>query len=168
MNSLEEVKASIKSIEKEIQNYELIFNTGNKTLDVIFTDRKHEAKNKNITLHIHADGQGWENISDIDIATIFGNALDNAIESVEKIDEPAARLIDVRIGRVNEMLIARFENPFSHKIERNQSKILSTKNNPENHGYGLQSIGTIVSKYEGEMDIKTEDGAFVLTVIIPV
>lgn len=168
MNSLEEVKASIKSIEKEIQNYELIFNTGNKTLDVIFTDRTLEAKNKNVTLHIHADGQGWDNISDIDIATIFGNALDNAIESVEKIDEPAARLIDVRIGRVNEMLIARFENPFSHKIERNQSKILSTKNNPENHGYGLQSIGTIVSKYEGEMDIKTEDGAFVLTVIIPV
>lgn len=167
MNSLEEVKASIKSIEKEIQSYELIFNTGNQTLDVIFTDRMQETKNKNITLHIHADGQGWESISDIDIATIFGNALDNAIENVEKIDDPSMRLIDVRIGKVNEMLIARFENPFTHKIERNQSRFLSTKKNPENHGYGLQSIRMIVEKYEGEMDIKTEGEVFVLTVIIP-
>ena len=167
MGSLEEVKSSIKSIEKEIQSYEMIFNTGNKTLDVIFTDRTLEAKNKNITLHIHADGQGWENISEIDIATIFGNALDNAIESVENSPDQIKRLIDVRIGRVNEMLIARFENPLTHKIERSQSKILSTKINPENHGYGLQSIEMIVSKYGGEMDVKTDDGAFTLTVIIP-
>jgi hypothetical protein len=167
MDSLVEVKSSIKSIEKEIQNYELIFNTGNNTLDVIFTDRMQEAKNKNITLHVHADGQGWEAVSDIDIATIFGNALDNAIESVEKNIDSITRLIDVRIGKVNEMLIARFENQFSHKIEKNQSKFLSTKKDPENHGYGLQSIKMIVEKYNGEMDVKTEGGSFILTIIIP-
>lgn len=167
MDSLEEVKSSIKSIEKEIQNYELIFNTGNKTLDVIFTDRTQEANNKNIRLHIHADGQGWEIVSDIDIATIFGNALDNAIESVEKGHVTGSRLIDVRVGRVNEMLIARFENPFFHKLEISQSKYISTKNDPNHHGFGLQSIEMIVEKYKGEMDIKTEGGAFILTVIIP-
>lgn len=166
MDSIDEIKSSIKSIEDEIRSYELIFNTGNKTLDVIFTDRLQEAKNKKITLHIHADGQGWEHIGDIDIATIFGNALDNAIESVEKNTDLTSRLIDVRIGKVNEMLIARFENPFTHKIERNQSRFLSTKKDLDNHGYGLQSIAMIVEKYNGEMDIKTENGAFVLTVII--
>lgn len=166
MDSIDEIKSSIKSIEDEIQSYESIFNTGNKTLDVIFTDRMQEAKNKKITLHIHADGQGWEHISDIDIATIFGNALDNAIESVEKNTDLTLRLIDVRIGKVNEMLIARFENPFTHKIERNQSRFLSTKKDLDNHGYGLQSIEMIVEKYDGEMDIKTENGAFILTVII--
>jgi hypothetical protein len=167
MDSIDEIKSSIQSIEVEILSYELIFNTGNKTMDVIFTHRMQEANNKNITLHIHADGQGWEHISDMDIATIFGNALDNAIESVENNPDPAARLIDVRIGRVKEMLIARFENPFTHKIERNQSKFLSTKKDPDNHGYGLQSIEMIVEKYDGEIDIKTEDGIFILTIIIP-
>jgi hypothetical protein len=167
MDSLEEVKSSIKSIEKEIQNYELIFNTGNKTLDVIFTDRTQEANNKNIRLHIHADGQGWEIVSDIDIATIFGNALDNAIESVENGHITDSRLINVRVGRVNEMLIARFENPFFHKLERSQSKYISTKQDPDHHGFGLQSIEMIVENYKGEMDIKTEGGTFILTVIIP-
>jgi len=168
MDSIDEIKSSIKTIEDEIKSYELIFNTGNKTLDVIFTDRMQEAKNKKITLHIHADGQGWDRISDIDMATIFGNALDNAIESVENNKDLASRLIEVRIGRVNEMLIARFENPFTHKIERNQSRLITTKKDIDNHGYGLQSIEMIVEKYNGEMDIKTENGVFVLTVIIQV
>jgi len=167
MKTIDEIKATIKSLENEIQNYELIFNTGNKTLDVILSDRVQEAKEKNITMHVHADGQGWEVVSDIDIATIFGNALDNAIESLEKSSPTESRLIDVRIGKVNEMLIARFENKFFHKIEKSQSKFLSTKNDPDNHGFGLQSIEMIVQKYNGEMDIKTENGSFILTTIIP-
>jgi len=167
MKTIDEIKSTIKSLENEIQNYELIFNTGNKTLDVILSDRVQEAKEKNITMHVHADGQGWEVVSDIDIATIFGNALDNAIESLEKSSPTESRLIDVRIGKVNEMLIARFENKFFHKIEKSQSKFLSTKKDPENHGFGLQSIEMIVQKYKGEMDIKTENGSFILTTIIP-
>jgi sensor histidine kinase regulating citrate/malate metabolism len=167
LDSIEEIKSSIKFIEIEIQNYELIFNTGNKILDISFSDRMQEEKEKNINLHVHADGQGWEIISDIDIATIFGNALDNAIESVEKGSSTNSRLIDVRTGKVNEMLIARFENQYSHQIEKTQSKFPSTKKDRDNHGYGLQSIDMIVSKYNGEMDIKTENGAFILTVIIP-
>lgn len=46
LDSIEEIKSSIKSIENEIQNYELIFNTGNKTLDINFSDRMQEAKEK--------------------------------------------------------------------------------------------------------------------------
>lgn len=167
MSSLEEVKTSLKSIENEILNYELIFNTGNKTLDVILSDRMQEAKEKNINMHVHVDGKEWEMISDIDIATIFGNALDNAIESVEKVEDVGSRFIDVRAGKVNEMLIARFENKYFHRLEKSQTKFLSTKKDPDNHGFGLQSIEMIVGKYNGEMDIKTEDGAFTLTVIVP-
>lgn len=167
MSSLEEVKTSLKSIENEIQSYELIFNTGNKTFDVILSDRMQEARDKNITLHVHVDGKEWEMISDIDIATVFGNALDNAIESVEKAEEPDSRFIDVRAGKVNEMLIARFENKYFHQLEKSQTKFLSTKKDPDNHGFGLQSIETIVEKYKGQMDIKTENGNFILTVIIP-
>lgn len=167
MQSLSEIKLSIKSIEKEIQNYELILNTGNKTLDVILSDRMQESKDKNIPMHVHADGQSWGVVSDIDIATIFGNALDNAIESSEKNADIASRFIDVRTGRVNDMLIARFENQLAHRIEKNQSKLLSTKDDPGNHGYGLSSIEMILKKYGGEMDINTDKGSFVLTIIVP-
>lgn len=168
MHSLSEIVTCLKSIEEEIQNYELIFNTGNKTLDVILSDRMQESREKGTQMHVHADGQGWDVVNEIDIATIFGNALDNAIESAENNDDIATRFIDVRAGRVNDMLIARFENRFTHRIEKSQSRFISTKVDSVNHGYGLQSIEMIVKKYGGEMDIKTNNGLFTLTIIIPV
>jgi hypothetical protein len=168
MQSMQDIKLFIKTVEGEIMDYELICNTGNKTLDIILSERMRESKGKGIQMHVHADGQGWDSIKDADIATIFGNALDNAIESTESSDDNAMRLIDVRTGRLNDMLIARFENPFNHVLEKKQTKLISTKDDKQNHGYGLQSIELTVKKYSGEMDIKTDNGTFTLTVIIPV
>lgn len=167
MQSMEEVKSFIKTVEGEIMDYELICNTGNKTLDIILSERMRESKGKGIQMHVHADAQGWDSIKDVDIATIFGNALDNAIESAEQNQDTALRLIEARIGRVNNMLVARFENSFSHMLEKKQSKLLTTKPDKQNHGFGLQSIELTVKKYHGEVDVNTEDGHFTLTVIIP-
>lgn len=168
MHSVPEIKSFVKAIENEIQDYELIFNTGNKTLDIILSERMRESKEKGTQMHVHADGQGWEAIRDTDIATIFGNALDNALESTIRTEDIEKRFIDVRTGRVNDMLIARFENQFTHPLVKKQSKLISTKQDAQNHGYGLQSIEMVVKKYGGEVDINTENGAFVLTLIIPV
>jgi hypothetical protein len=167
MESLAEVKSYIHTVEGEILDYELICNTGNKTLDIILSERMRESKDKGIQMHVHADGQCWNNIQDADIATIFGNALDNAIENTEQNDDSSMRLIDVRAGRMNDMLVARFENRFNHPLEKKQMKLLTTKVDKDNHGYGLQSIELTVKKYSGEVDINTEHGLFTLTIIIP-
>jgi hypothetical protein len=167
MDNIQDVKNYIHSIENEIRDYDLICHSGNKTLDVILSDRMRECKRKGIQFHVHADGQGWDIVQDADIATIFGNALDNAIESTESIRDESLRLINVRVGRVNNMLIARFENQFTHVLEKKQSQYLSTKRDKVNHGYGLQSIELMIRKYGGELDITTDKGPFILTVIIP-
>lgn len=168
MDSVPEIKCFIETLQTEIQDYELIFNTGNRTLDIILSERMQEAKERKTRLHVHADGQGWDAIRDIDITTIIGNALDNAFESTEKNEDVEKRLVDVRIGKMNHMLIARFENRFTHPLVRRSSRLISTKRNPQGHGYGLQSIEMAVKKYGGEMDIKTDNGLFTLTLIIPV
>lgn len=167
MNSIPEIKSYIKSLEDEIQEYELIFNTGNKTLDIILSEKAQESMEKGAQVHVHADGQGWDLVRDTDLATIFGNAFDNAIEGTENLEDAQPRLIEIRVGRVNDMLIARFENPYAHDLVRRQSRLLSTKPDSEEHGYGLQSIEMVVKKYGGEMDINTDNGIFVLSVIIP-
>jgi hypothetical protein len=168
MQNIEEVKAYIHTVEGEIKDYELICNTGNKTLDIILSERMRECKEKGIQMHVHADGQGWGVVRDSDIASIFGNALDNAIESTEQIEDSSLRLIEVRIGQVNDMLIARFENQYTHVLEKKQTQLVSTKHDKRNHGYGLKSIELTVKQYGGELDIKTDGGPFTLTVIIPV
>lgn len=167
MDSVPEIKSYVKSLEAEIQGYELIFNTGNKTLDIILSEKAQESMEKGAQVHVHADGQGWDVVRDTDLATIFGNAFDNAIEGTENLGDAKSRLIEIRVGRVNDMLIARFENPYMHDLIKRQSRFLSTKPDSEEHGYGLQSIEMVVKKYGGEMDINTDNGIFILSVIIP-
>ena len=168
MSTMDEVQEYARGIEGEIRDYELVCNTGNKTLDIILSDRMRECNSRKIQMHIHADGQGWDSVRDIDIATIFGNALDNSIESVLQNPSDNDRVIDVRSGRINEMLVARFENKYSHPLEVKQTRFLTTKEDKVNHGYGLQSIELAVKKYSGEVDIVTENDLFTLTVIIPI
>lgn len=167
MQNLDQIKVFIRNLEDEIKDYEAICSTGNRTLDVILSERMRLCKLKGIEMHLRIDGQRWQGIHDADLATIFGNALDNAIESVEKTEDSAQRVIDVRAGLVNHMLIARFENPYVHALEKKQSRLVTTKRDKLNHGFGLQSIELTVKKYEGDMDINTGGGTFILTVLIP-
>jgi hypothetical protein len=167
INSLAEIKAYVKTIDNEIKDYELICNTGNKTLDIILSEKMYAAKDKDIEMHIVADGKHWDMIQEVDIATIFGNALDNAIENSDRNDEPSLRWIEVRTDRVNDMLMARFENRFTHNIIKKQLKFISTKTDGQNHGYGLQSIEMAIQKYHGEMSVTTESGLFTLNIVIP-
>lgn len=167
MQDLEQIKGYMRNLEDEIKDYEAICSTGNRTLDVILSERMRLCKRKGIEMHVRVDGQHWQHIHDADLATIFGNALDNAVESVEKIEDSSKRLIDVRARLVNQMLIARFENPYVHVLERKQNRFVTTKHDKLNHGFGLQSIELTVKKYQGDMDIKTGGGTFILTVLIP-
>ncbi len=167
INSLAEIKTYIKTIDAEIKDYALICNTGNKTLDIILSEKMHAAKDKDFELHIVADGKHWGLIQDVDIATIFGNALDNAIENSDRNGEPSLRWIEVRTGRVNDMLMARFENRFTHSLIKRQLKFVSTKTDDQNHGYGLQSIEMAIQKYHGEMSVTADSGLFTLNIVIP-
>jgi hypothetical protein len=167
INSLTEIKTYVKTIDNEIKGYELICNTGNKTLDIILSEKMHAAKAKDIELHVVADGKQWDKIQEIDIATIFGNALDNAIENSDRNNEPSLRWIEVRTGRVNDMLMARIENCFTHSLIKKQLKFVSTKTDRQDHGYGLQSIEMAIQKYHGDMTVTAENGLFTLNIVIP-
>lgn len=41
------------------------------------------------------------------------------------------------------------------------------KVNPERHGIGLLNIRDVVHKYDGAMNIETEKGVFVISVLVP-
>ena len=60
------------------------------------------------------------------------------------------------------------ENYFTGEIKFLDGLPQTSKKNKELHGYGLKSIQSIVSKYKGSIDIKTQKDRFVLSIIFPV
>ena len=76
----------IKEVEESIKIYEAIVKTGNEVLDTILTEKSLYCKERGIVVSCVADGALLSFMHTMDLYSLFGNALDNAIEAVEKIE----------------------------------------------------------------------------------
>ncbi|GIP19266.1 sensor histidine kinase [Paenibacillus montaniterrae] len=163
----EKRNAYLKKMEDEIKFFEAQNKTGNHVLDTLLASKNMYCIKNGITLTCVADGSLLNDIDVIDICTIFGNALDNAIEYEQRIEETEKRLIHVSVFAQKGFIMIRFENYFEGELELNGDLPVTTKPDPFNHGYGLKSIRYSVEKYGGVVSIGQQDNWFELKVLIP-
>ena len=104
----------LEKMEKEIKIYEAQNKTGNKVLDAVLTSKSLYCQNNGIGLTCVADGSVLNFMEDMDISALFGNILDNAIESVEKLREPKKRLIHLSVAKQKNFLRIRCEIGRAH------------------------------------------------------
>ncbi|MFR6161631.1 MAG: ATP-binding protein [Mediterraneibacter gnavus] len=155
-------------IQDSIQIYEAMVKTGNDVLDTILTEKSLACKANNIVVSCVADGEGLEFLHPVDLYTIFGNAMDNAIECVKHFKEKEKRQIDVLIHRQHQFLIVQIMNPVERELEFEDNLPVTTKHDKDYHGYGLRSIKNTVKKYNGVFQVKIKDGCFCLKILFPV
>ncbi len=158
----------LDKMEQEIKLYEAQNKTGNKVLDIILTGKSLYCSQNWIELTSVADGHAIDFMDDMDISTLFGNALDNAIESTSKIGKKEKRLIHLVVAKQNNFVRIRIENCYEEKLTFIDGMPLTTKSDAKNHGYGLKSIENTVKKYGGSVMIHAADGWFELRILIPV
>ena len=172
--SREEIDAYLEEIEESIEIYESIVKSGNEVLDTILTEKSLYCRERGITVSCVADGRQMGFINTIDLYAILGNALDNAIEAVEKFNACEKRQIDVMIYREKQFLVINIVNPMKEKLiydeEADYDADLpqTTKADRFYHGFGLMSIRYMVKKYDGYLSLSEEDGCFSLKILIPI
>lgn len=157
----QETKQMVAELRRQISDYEDYVHTGNDFLDVIIRDKVKKAKEQGIDFLAVIDFTSGDFIEPLDISTIFGNALDNALEASVKLP-PEQRLITVKAGCNHDMLMIVFEN------NAVMGKMKGTSKEDEFlHGFGIPNIRKAVEKYNGECVIRQENGKFVMKHIIP-
>lgn len=167
--SAEKRMAFLDRMEEEIHQYEVQNKTGNKVLDAVLTSKNVVCEQNGISLNCVADGELLEFMDIMDLCTILGNALDNAIECEKKIPEKEKRLIDVAIFSKKDFLIMRFENYFDGELKISEGTLKTTKTKrSELHGYGIKSMKHAVEKYGGAVHINVQENWFELKVLIPI
>ena len=159
--------AFLNKMEEEIRLYEVQNKTGNKVLDTVLTSKGLVCAKNDITFTCVADGTLVNFMETADICSIFGNALDNAIECEKKIADKEKRLIHVTVSRQKNFLMIRVENYFEGNLRYKEGALATTKKNKAFHGYGIKSIRYTANKYEGALSISTRDSWFELQVLIP-
>lgn len=157
----------LEELESMIAVRESFINTGSSVLDTILTTKALYCNQNGIRFTCLGDGKYVEFMEVRDICNIFGNSLDNAIESVEKVMEEEKRLINVRIYQKNKLLMIEFENYVADLPKQEQGVLLTTKKNASRHGYGMKSIRMSAEKYDGHITHHMEGNWFLLRVLIP-
>ncbi|WEV67519.1 GHKL domain-containing protein [Bifidobacterium sp. ESL0769] len=162
------VAAGFEHLEASVKEYSAQEHTGNSVLDVILTSKLKTCAQQGITLTTVADGKLLGNMSSMDIATLFGNALDNAIEAASKVTEPERRLIKLALYEHGQFTVIRVENYYESALQTDdQGDLRTTKSDQRAHGYGVKSIKHIAGLYHGNVTIKTHNHWFTLTVLLP-
>lgn len=156
----------IDDIEKGIKVYDSFVRTGNEALDIILTENALRCNEKQINLGFTVDGAALKAIDALDIYSLFGNALDNAIKSVS--EEPVEkRTVTLKVYAQSEMLFINVENYCSKRIEFTGGGLPKSSGDSRYHGYGMRSIDAIVKKYGGHLHITSGDDKFFLGIVIP-
>ena len=166
--SREEQEAYLDQLYEEIKSYEAQNKTGNNVLDTLLTAKTLQCQAGGIILTAVADGAAMEFMDPMDVSILFGNALDNAIESVMKIEEQDKRLIHLSVDRQKNFLRIRLENTCAETPTMINGLPATSKKDKAFHGYGVKSIVSIVEKYGGSVKMLPREGWFELNLLIPV
>ncbi len=103
----------------------------------------------------------------MDICTIFGNLLDNAIECELGIQDKQKRLIHLAVYTKKNFLVIQCENYCPVPLEFQDGLPVTTKQDKAYHGYGIKSIRMAAEKYGGTVTIHDGREWFKINAMIP-
>lgn len=132
------------------------------TVNAVLVSKEQFLEERKIAFRYKIDIQEELPFEKPDICAMFANALDNAAEAIERegVSEEKRRIsLESRFRKG--MFVLSVKNPSSVKVV--EGKIPNTgKTDRKNHGVGLKSIQEVVKRYQGNMELHTEDGIFEL------
>ncbi|MBR2288867.1 MAG: GHKL domain-containing protein [Clostridia bacterium] len=164
----EERKASyLMEMEEAVSIREAAVETGSSVLDTLLTSKKLLCMEDGIVITCFADAKALEKMDMMDICSIFGNAIDNAIEYEKKVPDPDCRLIKVSVYPQKRFLLIRVENYCDETVPLKDGLPETTKKDKNYHGFGVKSIRRAVEKYDGTLSFTQEDGWFILSILLP-
>lgn len=157
----------LDSLQSSVMIYDAVAQTGNEILDTILTEKSLICGKHEIALSCIADGKQLAFLDPVDLYTLVGNAMDNAIEAVLPLPS-AERFIRLRVQEKAGLVFLRLENPYQGDLQLRDGFPVTSKADQQNHGFGLKSIRDIGEKYQGVLSFSAEGGQFVLQIAFPI
>ncbi len=139
--------------------------TGNKAVNALLYQKQKESREKNIrwSCHVHIPGNFY--VEEIDLCIILGNAIDNAIEECDRLQEPSEKFIEVQAEMADQFFLLKIKN--GTHLQEIRETYVSKKRNKGMTGIGLSNIRDAALKYNGVVELEIRAGVFSISVLIP-
>lgn len=168
MKDQQQIDRQVAEMESAVMIYDSAIRTGNTVLDVVLTEKCLYCEAHRINMTCLVDGKLLEFVEAVDLYTLFGNALDNAIESVMQQKDKQKRVIQVAAYEEQGMLLIRVRNYCDKAPVLVDGLPVTTKEDTQYHGFGIKSIRYTAEKYGGGISIQTGNNFFSLQILLPI
>ncbi len=167
-NRVEEIKDVLDELQVGIHQEEKNVICANRFLNSLLVDFMGEAEKNNIDADVFVEaGFKIEYMKEIDITSLLGNLLDNALEATKKCESGKVK-VDLYMQNQGDFAVFLIENNYNGQIIQNGNQLLTTKKEEWGHGIGLKNVKRIVELYNGYMKQDYDTSTYTTTVIIPV
>ena len=156
----------LNELEDSINEYSTVIECGNPTVDIVLTEKNILCYSSKVKFSYMIDGTLFNFLTEREIYSLFGNALDNALEAVTKIEDSSRRMITLKSNNRGGMVVLQVENTFAGELTLSEDALPHTTKSGSGHGFGLRSISRIAEKHGGMMNLRTEGGVFKLSVVM--
>lgn len=161
-------KAVLDDIAREVSVYDSKVRTGNAALDTILSEKGLVCEREGITFTCIADGAALSFMAPADLYSLFGNAVENAIEATRQVSDPDRRAIGLDVRVMAGMARIHVENTFEGRVEfAGDGLPRSSKGDDANHGFGSRSMRAVAERYGGTLSVRAEGGVYQLNVVVP-
>lgn len=160
-----EATEMLEKLRQETSIYEDYVHTGNDIVDIILRDKARLARENHIDFSVAADLHEIDFMEPLDVSTIFGNALDNALEASGQLPS-GQRAVLVKAGKIRDFFSVLIENSCTGDSKPSRGR--TTKQDDFLHGFGIVNMQRAVEKYGGQLNTDCENGKFTLKILIPI
>ena len=157
----EAVKIAEGELEKAEGNSQKSI-SGDSVIDAVINYKKHDAEKAGAQIEFSYRNLHDIKVSGVDMAILLGNALDNAIEEVMKIE--GEKKINVSAILKGSIITIVVENPVKDSVDAGNLK--TNKKDKAFHGFGIENMKRTAEKYKGEVITECKDGIFKLTAVL--
>ena len=154
-------------IEEAVRIYEETFDTGCEALDLLLSDKAVLCASQGILLICSADASRLNGMDVGDLYSLFGNALDNAVEYLQTVAEPEKRYIRLEVKEAGGFVSFTLRN-YCTLPPMSAEAFETTKADKQLHGYGIPNIRSIAARYDGDLRIERTGTEFVLRVLMQI
>lgn len=157
----DEICKVVDKLNGKLNREEICEYSNHKMLNIILSEYSLKADNADVSFDVYVEpGCVLNHIQDVDLITMIGNLLDNAILAASKKAKDASVVVRIFMQKNGKLCVIKVVNDFVEDLKEVKGKLISTKKEAGVHGIGLSSVSKIAEYYNGYLEYYIIDGKF--------
>lgn len=165
----DEICKVVDKLNGKLNREEICEYSNHKMLNIILSEYSVKAEREGVGFDVYVEpGCILNHVQDVDLITMIGNLLDNAILAASKKEKNFSVIVRIFMQKDGKLCVIKVVNDFAEELKEVRGKLISTKKKTGVHGIGLSSVSKIAEQYNGYLEYYIIDEKFNAVVVLAV